>query len=398
MRPEERAVLLCGAMARGEDIGEIQSPVFDWAYFFSLCQDEGVLSLAYRSLCKGRAAHPIPEHIRDRFEDSYYTLAAYNTIVYEQAAQVMSAFQQSRIPVIALKGLFLADRIYASVVLRPMADIDLLVHTADIEKAGRVLLALGYAAPGRFMNHQKAKQASPINSIMYKPVDTRYPPIHLHWHLINSTWPLEHWVNAMSMDRVWDRAEAVVVNGSEILCLDIHHQILYLCHHCLSHALSKLRLFIDILEALRAYRDRIDWHALRQEAERSDQLLMVYYVLNAVSMFFGYPIPQLDELRPRHMGLPQRIILLCIRKGMRNYLFSYMTYFFTLRPIEKIRFIARTLFPSRYVIAHNFSLPVEKVRMSHYAGRIARNLRGFAGLIAAGILSRCLLHARDGSA
>ncbi|MDD5775338.1 MAG: hypothetical protein PHS64_05310, partial [Candidatus Omnitrophica bacterium] len=123
-----------------------------------------------------------------------------------------------------------------------------------------------------------------------------------------------------------------------------------------------------------------------------------YYVLNAVSMFFGYPIPQLDELRPRHMGLPQRIILLCIRKGMRNYLFSYMTYFFTLRPIEKIRFIARTLFPSRYVIAHNFSLPVEKVRMSHYAGRIARNLRGFAGLIAAGILSRCLLHARDGSA
>lgn len=385
---------MCAGMTEGEDIHEIQSPAFDWAYFFSLCRDEGVLSLAYRSLCKGRAAHFVPAHIREQFEDSYYTLAAYNTIIYERAAQVLSAFKQDRIRVIALKGVFLADRIYASIVLRPMADIDLLVRAADIEKAGRVLLALGYAAPGQFMNYRKTKQASAVNSIMYKPVDTRYPPIHLHWHLINSTWPLEHWVSAMSMDRVWERAEADVVNGSEILCLDIHYQILYLCHHCLSHALSKLRLFIDILETLRLYRNRIDWHALRQEAERSDQLLMVYYVLNAVSMFFGYPIPRLDELRPRHMGLPQRIILGCIRKGMRNYLLSYMTYFFTLRPIEKIRFIARTLFPSRYVIAHNLSLPVEKVRLSHYAGRIARNLRGFAGLTAAGsCLAACFMRA-----
>lgn len=381
MRPEERAVIMCALGSETLDIPEMRDSLFDWAFFFGRCQDEGVLALAYRMLFRPDGIPVrVPADIRERFEEAYYTFASYNTILYQKVSGILAEFKKKHIDVISLKGVFLSEKIYGNIALRPMTDMDLLVREADIEKAEGALASLGYSAPGQLDNYRKAGRESSINSIMYRSRDLFCPPVHLHWHLVNSTWPVEHWARSISMKKIWDNAETVLVGGRDILCLNKEHLIIYLSQHCLMHSISKLILLRDIYAVLRFYDGKIDWRVLRREAGEFDQLSTVYYVLTAVSAFFGYKIPEFQELRPKRIGFAGRVISRLIRNGARGYLLFYTAIFFMLKGWEQIRFILRTFFPARYVMAHNLSLPADNIKISHYVKRIVRNVYGFTPL------------------
>lgn len=67
-----------------------------------------------------------------------------------------------------------------------MTDIDLLIKKEDLEKANKVLNSLEYVNPPYYDDFLRNHQNLSINTLMY-----RSPcHLHLHWHRINSTWPL----------------------------------------------------------------------------------------------------------------------------------------------------------------------------------------------------------------
>jgi hypothetical protein len=85
-----------------------------------------------------------PEVVRRRLQSSYYSIAAYNTLLYDKLNNILSCFEQAKIGVILLKGMALINTIYPDIALRPMYDIDLLIHKHDFSLVEDKLKELGY--------------------------------------------------------------------------------------------------------------------------------------------------------------------------------------------------------------------------------------------------------------
>ena len=88
---------------------------------------------------------------------------------YQLTQELVSAFRQQDIPLVALKGLALAPMIYPADGLRPMRDIDILVPRDKEPAAGRLLQEMGFdlpeSQPSKFMRgaHQLPNATLKVN-------------------------------------------------------------------------------------------------------------------------------------------------------------------------------------------------------------------------------------------
>ncbi len=89
-----------------------------------------------------RAAIPAP--ILESLQNAFLKNTAYISLLYRELQQILSACQQEGIPVILLKGSYLAKQVYPEIGLRPMSDMDLMVQPRDLPRAGAITERLGY--------------------------------------------------------------------------------------------------------------------------------------------------------------------------------------------------------------------------------------------------------------
>jgi len=126
-----------------------------------------------------------------------------------------------------------------------------------------------------------------------------------------------------------------------------------------------------MLETLREYEAVIDRDMVMEEAERFGILPVLYYAIYFMSRTMERTDLTPWEMMPDHGKIPKLLFSL-LGQGRRGYYFpAYLTYFFVQNgPVNKYRFVKKTLFPAKYVIAHNLSILVSGVRYRHYTRRI----------------------------
>jgi len=140
----------------------------------------------------------------------YYMNSLKNSDIEQKAKEALSAFAKEQIDVIPLKGIYSAGHIYKNIALRPVSDIDLLVRKEELAAADRILGSLGYRTPENYKDALDNKKVMPINSLGYARKDDLDPFVHLHWHLINTTWPLDNMVEMFDIGRVWRAASGQI--------------------------------------------------------------------------------------------------------------------------------------------------------------------------------------------
>jgi len=364
-------------------------PDLNWAYFINRARQEKVSPLIYKGLTKiDPARSKVPADIWQELESFYYASAARNSLLCENLNGVLSYFRRMGIEVILLKGIALIHTIYPDIALRPMDDMDILIKQEDLAKTNEALNCLGYFLDPDYKDFLRGPAFSSINALLYKPEDASHFFIHLHWHLINSSWPLGFLASKTDMKRIWGCAEPVKIGDTDSLTLSPKHLLIYLAQHGSCHYFSKLILLYDIARVLQYYKDRLNWELVAEEAKRSGLSYIVYNVLVLASKILNIEIPQMGKLRMKKYTLAQEVVAFFIRKGIRSYKLSYSAYFF-LQPgfLTKIRFIEKTIFPSPVVLAQYFNLPVSEIRLGHYYRRFIDNFYRFLTLA---VLSICL--------
>ncbi len=350
----------------------------NWDYIFKKLKKNGLSFLIYYHLNRLKFNGYIPSSILEQMERGYYANCARNAVICEEVKKVLKAFNEENIKAIVLKGVFLAENIYKNIALRPMADVDILVKEEDVLRANEVLNSLDYPSALNYKNFFKRPPVSSINTLIYRSRSNSHFFIHLHWHLINSTRPLDFLVRKIDMGKIFSSAQATKIDGVDTLTLSPNHLLIYLSHHNLRHSFDKLILLSDILAILRYYKGRINWDLVIEDAERFNLSLVLYYVLCFVSKMLRFEIPELEKLSPAKFGFSEKMFLFFINKGSCSYGLSYFIYLFIQRgSLHKLRFIGRTIFPSSYVMAHSFMLPIDKRGVFHYYKRIVNNIFKF---------------------
>lgn len=206
--------------ARTSDVSE-----GEWMEVLNLAEQESILPWA--AACLRRAvAEPtrgLAERLRQIDRNAQISAFLWASVLKSTLADL----HRRGIPVISLKGPWLAERLYGGAALRSCRDLDLLVHYCDLSAAEELLGESGFVPMGRRDDYHRAWQRDDII-------------IELHHNVEN---PLAF---DFAVEAAWDRSQLSQFRGVPARLLAGADELLYLCLHGTRHRFERLRHIVDL--------------------------------------------------------------------------------------------------------------------------------------------------------
>jgi hypothetical protein len=331
----------------------------DWDAVRAIADAERVGPLLHASAGRNRL---LPAALAAHLHRQYRESALRNRLLLDEFTACARALQHAGVPVIALKGTALAAAIYGDAALRPMVDVDLLVHPRHRAVARQVLERLGYVA-SRPEVHRGALIEHESEIDFQKPgaVPTH---VDLHWGLFDSP----HYQRRIDPEWLWRTATPLQLGGEPVRGLAPDAMLLHLSGHLMLHHGGRgLLWWHDLSEVVSAFAGRLDWDQLLARAADYDLQLVLRRVLSELAEHWQAPVPpavltmlQRCEPRPQEAWLFDRLAGPPRPAGERFWTDLVSTAGWRAR----WRFAIANLFPSptymrqRYAIRHPLLLPL----------------------------------------
>ncbi len=299
----QRFLLLClrsrwrpAALSQAAELA--RQAEIQWQALSDYAELAGVAPLLYDCI-RGRAM--TPSAFEQALEAGYQRSAMANAMLSVELGRLLGLLAQGGVPAIVLKGAALGDTLYGNSALRPMTDLDLLLHPEDVERALHLLQAQGYAwtevepHPGMRLDFE--------NELVLRTPGPAPLPIELHWHLLDSPFYQQRVDEAW----FWDTAQRVTLAGSEARVLGLEANLLYLsAHYALHHRAQGIRWLVDIALLTARHEAQIDWPLLLAQAQAFCLVLPVQIVLGQLSDADAWDValpPAMLEAAQRLVGL-----------------------------------------------------------------------------------------------
>ena len=275
-----------------------RQPQAVWNEVVATAVRHGFAPLLFKRLKESGARTNVPAVAWENLRLAYFASAGRNARLYRELGLVLRCLRGSGIPVIVLKGAFLAEAVYGDVALRPMGDVDLMVPRAEMPRAHAVLLDTGRA-------HQQSGDVGSRSGRSRKFRLSVGAGIDLCWTIVAPKGRF-----GPDSTGLWNRAHQATIAGVEVLGLCPEDLLLHLCLHASHrHGLTAgLRPFCDIAETIRHFRGAMDWAQVVHSAREWCASRYVGLTLHLAQSMVGAGVPDdvLERLVPG--GIDQRII------------------------------------------------------------------------------------------
>jgi hypothetical protein len=332
--------------------------------------------------------------------------------VYQQVIQVLSEDWRD-IPFALLKGMYLVRDVYPDMGVRRFSDIDILVRAEHMQEVIRRLADLQYHA-ATAIRADRFEHSAFVNSIMFYAEDGQGPPLHVHWHLFNTTTPKYTGV-PLDIEALWQRARLC---AGKPAALSAEDTLLHLCEHALRHSFNRLILLRDIYEMITvghatgigavgqavsrlpatAFPHRtqdaagpvtgqgrmcrpvfaLDGEAFVRVAQDAGLARAACCALEMVEWYAGPVVDPaiMAALRPGRRGIGERVFMRWTRKGRRHPELCNLAWWSARETLRgKWRFLWQLAFPPRGVLVAAYGKPEKEIGMREYLSRILRGAR-----------------------
>lgn len=284
---QEAAALLAGLRwdREGEQRLRALGPD-DWDALWQLVRaGEGQHLLARRLRLAGVAAPP-PIAARLR---RHAVIVARRSLAAQAALN--DALRATGRPMLLLKGVDLAERLYGNAGVRPMCDVDFLVREADIAAFDAHLRARGYDPTPR--PEEALVRSTRHHHALYRHPDPRHLPLELHWRLANDAWYRD-----IDVDGIWARSLAHrTLTGARIMAAD--DLVPYLGLHLKQHGFdTPLTQIWDLAEIVTSSALTPDWPTVWRRAEAWHLTLTLRLALHLVHRVLGVSTRHLSDWTP----------------------------------------------------------------------------------------------------
>lgn len=222
-----------------------------WERLAELAGEQGMQSLVLTHAAAAGLLPVMPERVAQTLLSSYSAVWIHNRRLRGQQTRILQALGKCGIEVIPIKGVILAERCYGELALRPIGDIDLLVHRADAPATGRILAGLGYAALSG-ENPMFDFEGLVYHTLSYFGGNDEL--IEVHWELAN----LPAYLPRLNIEDIWHRARQAPQAGQSVRVLAPEDELRYLCfHYAAQHQSARLIWLVDIAEFVSTL--PVDW-------------------------------------------------------------------------------------------------------------------------------------------
>ncbi len=352
-----------------------------WDEMLELALRHGVASLLHRALQSNGALGRLPHPVRARLEEERRAAALDNLRNYGQFRRVARALRERGIPVIALKGLHLAELVYRDISLRPMSDLDILVPRSQLEQTVATLRGLDYGFAEDLSGAAIAMLDIKCNiGLAHRDVDVW---LEVHWSLDE---PPGRYTAVL--EAVWRNAIPARLGDADALVMSPEFLLLHVCAHlACNHAFAfSLHALCDIAEIVRQH-PAIDWTVVVDHGRRHGWGRGVGAALRLASDHLGAAVPAdalaalgADVLDPDMLADAMEHLVTCV--DMPDELRTapnLMAFAGKHGPVEKLAALWARIFVPRAELALIYGVPERSARLAlYYVVRMRDLLRRYA--------------------
>lgn len=259
---------------------------------------------------------------------------------FRELGRILNMLQGLGIDHFVMKGAALAALAYPDPLLRPMQDLDVMIHPRDARRVQREIYRLGYKhgvfdpQSGRFthMFRRISNRSLRFKHALHSVTKTVRIPSPVPANLIPLSWrkrQIKSYVHAdetitipifvdfhvnlaagMDLEDVWRGVAARSVLGQRVRTQSVTALLWFsamrLYHEAFQHGTLKLQMLGDIDGLLRTRTDEIDWAELIVIAKKYGLEPALYYVLAQAARLNGAPVPDgvTALLRPSPLHRP----------------------------------------------------------------------------------------------
>ena len=305
--------------------------------FVDRCLQQGVASLVYHNIRQLGLDGRLPEQAHNRLREARYRTLADNLQLTGDLREVAGRVESLGMPLLVLKGPALIHLVYKDPALRPMTDIDLLVHPEDSGRLGATLKAIGFVPSNLYPNlFQRGRtvldiHTDPINRARIKG---RGRAIRLE------------------VDALWRRSVPLGdLHPLRMLCVE--DQILTLSIHALKHGYQQTIWLVDIAGCLDAVETAAQWERVVGRFRSAGVLSLLALTLRMLEGRLGRtpsPVERQVMTSTRLPSLGPRLIRAATRPGMPQILEPILLVQAVDGRRGKIEYLLEAAFPRRDVL------------------------------------------------
>ncbi len=252
-----------------------------WDDVLALAQDQRILSYLSWNLTRLGVTEQLTVERQTTLREAYFACAVRNAMLFRHFREVVDAFSQAGIPLIVLKGIYLADQVYPSAGARLVGDIDLVVPPARANETIDLFTRLGFTPDAPF-HAAMLEKGRHLPSFQQGEL-----VVELHFSLtdVDSLVPLTE-------AELWERAVPAQVADRAVLVLAPEDQLLHLCiHGAIQHQMElDMRFLVDIAVVC-GQTPQPDWDTLVARACRLGWARAVWLALTLAQALLGAPVP-----------------------------------------------------------------------------------------------------------
>jgi hypothetical protein len=353
----------------------------------SIANAEGMAPLVFLHLAQADLLGAAPSAIVDALRTMSQEVLIANLKIRRTQEEVVSELTRRGIPVITLKGVNLAMRLYHQIGLRPVGDIDLAAARADITPIDRALVDIG------FRRLQGKSRLWNINALLNADLTYLAPngvKLELHWELTHQPC----YRAGLSPQLMLQNAIEERVHGQRHRTLNPTDELQFLCVHCAADhraARTGFRMIwlVDIALHVSSLPANFDWMAFANNSTRLGLATPILLALEACHEYFDLPTPPkaIERLRAAAATQAEREAWQTAHALATSDTDSMLAYFNSLHgAMERVAFARGVFLPSpMWIRAHyrpqdDSSAGVGRLLMG-YTFHYRRLLRQFMGTV-----------------
>lgn len=200
-------------------------------------------AMLYAALA-GANERRLPAAVRDALALTYHRNGLRNRWLAARVGQLLAELAAAGAAAMPLKGVTIAFGAYPAPELRPVGDLDLLVHEDDFPAVAATLHRLGWAAAlPPLAPRELPRYAQTIGQVRFAGPQ---PPIEVHFRLLHDGLPAPR-------EEAWADPASIALPGlaAPLAVPSPERTLLHLALHAVQHGFSRLRLLADLAAFVR---------------------------------------------------------------------------------------------------------------------------------------------------
>ncbi len=283
MNEIQEKVLFCLRDPSPDAVQDLLTQLTDkqWGELVNTARKQGLAPLLYSRL--QQLGVSVPPTVNGSLQAAFHNNAARNFNLLHEHEKLIEALDAHKIPVITLKGIYLAACIYPNIGERVMNDIDLLVPSDDLSRAVQVIELGGYRSRRKYdFEHEKQ-----LNHHLPPYFKTKASMLEIHWNILPARSRYR-----IDLDGIWDRSLPVKIGESEARTLCPEDLLLHLCAHTAYHLYRDgPRSLYDIKIVLTHFETQLDWRIVSTRAREWGLVNSVYLTLRLACSLLEHDLP-----------------------------------------------------------------------------------------------------------